>query len=231
MIIKNRDGNNLSAIEQRPEDANGIVVMCHGFTSRKERLPYAMLAESLEKRGIASLRYDAFGHGESYGDIKNLTVSQATNDLLDVLNYAGNDFAKIGIMGTSFGGFVATLASARSDSVNALVLKAPAVNWQDRWERKFGKKGILKWEKTGFTEHKNKQGTPNRMSYGLYEDLLKLKPYDEAEHVNCPTLIVQGTEDIHVLQEDNEKLQKAIPNCELKLLKELIISLRALTLN
>ncbi len=72
-------GTRLSGVLSMPagqsEIDTPVVLCCHGFMSNKERSTYMDLATGLEKKGIACYRFDMRGHGESEGDISDLTLS------------------------------------------------------------------------------------------------------------------------------------------------------------
>ena len=62
----------LAAIIQKPELKQGekcpMVIICHGFNGNKNAQILQLLADSLQRRGIASIRFDFNGHGESEGE-------------------------------------------------------------------------------------------------------------------------------------------------------------------
>lgn len=100
-----------------PEDgANGpAVVMLHGFGSSRDEVGglFALQAEALAAEGIASLRIDFRGYGESSGDMADTTLEGLVADAAAVRSYLaevdGVDAARIGVIGYSFGAAVAML--------------------------------------------------------------------------------------------------------------------------
>lgn len=80
-----RDGLTLRGTLLRPEGVEKcpITVIFHGLmgdrAANRESM-HSMLAEKLLKRGIASVRFDFSGHGESDGDFSDMTV---LGELLD----------------------------------------------------------------------------------------------------------------------------------------------------
>ncbi|MCR6633515.1 alpha/beta fold hydrolase [Devosia sp.] len=100
-----------------PEDgANGpAVVMLHGFGSSRDEVGglFAMQAEALAAEGIASLRIDFRGYGESSGDMADTTLEGLVADAAAARSYLaevdGVDAARIGVIGYSFGAAVAML--------------------------------------------------------------------------------------------------------------------------
>ena len=91
---------------------------------------YVDLAEQLADAGIASLRFDFFGAGESSGSFSEMTVSTQRADALAAFQWLQNhpsiDATRIALYGRSFGGAIATLtAAARCREVASLALWAP----------------------------------------------------------------------------------------------------------
>lgn len=104
------------------------VLMLHGFGSSKDEVGgmYAREAAALAEKGIASLRIDFAGFGKSDGDTGSTTIDAqlATAKMaLDVLKKTdGVDPARVGVLGFSLGGGVATLlAGGQGSGVKSLV--------------------------------------------------------------------------------------------------------------
>lgn len=90
--------------------------------------PFLVLSDYLTRHGIAVLRYDDRGVGESTGDFAAATTEDFTTDALAAVSYLktrpriASD--KIGILGHSEGGLVAPLGAVRSSRVAFIVLLA-----------------------------------------------------------------------------------------------------------
>jgi pimeloyl-ACP methyl ester carboxylesterase len=89
---------------------------------------YRLLAEGLAARGIASLRFDKRGIGQSTSSVKDesqLTMQTFADDVIALTNVLRNDnrFSKLVLAGHSEGGVTALLA-ARSVPVDGLALLA-----------------------------------------------------------------------------------------------------------
>ncbi len=103
------------------------VVFYHGRGSSRKR--YLEISERLSEKGIMALAFDFRGCGESDGVFKNQTQRMGIDDAragLDFLLKQNIDEKRIGILGTSFGGFVAAILMNDFD-VKSLVLRAPAI--------------------------------------------------------------------------------------------------------
>ena len=110
-----------------------IVCIFHGFAGNKmePHFIFVKLSRLLEAKGIGSVRFDFAGSGESDGDFIDMTISKELKDANNILDYVKSldfvDTTKIGLLGLSMGGAVASmLAGDRKDDVKSLCLWAPA---------------------------------------------------------------------------------------------------------
>ncbi len=133
------DHGHLAAVIQKPHTRPGkripLVIICHGFTADKEGTLLRVLADSLEAHGIASLRFDFNGHGQSEGRFEDMTVPGEIEDARRVAAYAHSLpwVGQVVMAGHSQGGVVAAMASALlgKRQVAARILLAPAAVLRD----------------------------------------------------------------------------------------------------
>ena len=110
-----------------------VMVSGSGPQDRNETIgrhkPFEVIAHDLAKNGIASLRYDDRGVGESTGDFLNATSEDFAKDALAVWAHAKTipeiNSAKIGILGHSEGGLVGPMAAVWEPGIAFLILIAP----------------------------------------------------------------------------------------------------------
>ncbi|MFC1648009.1 alpha/beta hydrolase [Nanoarchaeota archaeon] len=214
ILISNSQHQQLKAILDKASSEK-IVILCHGFTSNKSRTTYTELAKLLTERGISVFRFDFMGHGESYGKIEDMTISQHVKDFQDVLAHVKSlGFTSIGVFGSSMGGLTALLGVARSEGIKCIALKAPAANWKPKLESTLDK-SLDEWKESGFAYYTTgRHGNKTRLNYSLYEDLLTFDTFEEAKDIKCPVLVVVGDEDASVPVADCEKLSESIEDCE-----------------
>jgi hypothetical protein len=213
MIIKDPAGHQVSAILTEPAGHTGrAVVLCHGFLSSKNSSTNKALTRGLIEGGIATFRFDFFGHGESQGPFDQLTTTLAIGQAMaavDLLKSRG--FARLGLMGSSFGGLVSILTAAQRRDLRCLALKCPVVDFGEELRLEFGDAEIQRWKETGTIP--NILGGPGRvkLAFAFYEDCLNRIAYEPATHIIVPTLIVQGDKDEHVPLHQSQRLFDALP--------------------
>jgi len=119
------------------------VLFCHGFAGNKVgfQRQHVRVAEQLAEEGIAVLRFDYRGCGDSEGDLQEMMFSSNINDALVAFEYLkGQSFVdseRMGILGRSLGGAIAIHIALTCRNVKSLALWAPASNtgeWSRSWE-------------------------------------------------------------------------------------------------
>lgn len=102
-------------------------LFAHCFTCSKDILPARRIAARLTGAGIAVLRFDFAGLGQSEGAFEATTFSSNVDDLLAACAYlSGRDMAPSLLIGHSLGGAAVLKAAAQMDNVKGVVtLGAP----------------------------------------------------------------------------------------------------------
>ena len=115
--------------------------------------PFRLLADYLSRRGFAVLRTDDRGWGLSSGDASLATTKDNTDDELAAVRYLRSrsdiDPTRVGIVGHSEGGMIASFAATRDPDLAFIVLLAgPGVSGQQIMRRQ--RKDI--WRASGLPE-------------------------------------------------------------------------------
>ena len=109
-----------------------ILITGSGPQNRNEELlghkSFLVLSDYFTKNGIAVLRYDDRGVGQSKGDFKTATSEDFATDVESAIAYLKTrkeiNKKKIGLIGHSEGGTIAPMVAAKSKDVNFIVLLA-----------------------------------------------------------------------------------------------------------
>jgi hypothetical protein len=105
------------------------VVACHGMGASKDSDKYLLLARTLPAAGLALARFDFRGSGESGGAHAEATVASRVADLEAVLDHLAARAeldGRLGLLGSSLGGFVALWVAARRAPLPVVTWNAPA---------------------------------------------------------------------------------------------------------
>lgn len=205
-------GHRIAAILASPDGPNtNIAILCHGFWSGKNSSTNKALTRLLTARGIATLRFDFFGQGESDGPFEAITVTIALGQADAAIQWAeAEGYRDIALVGSSFGGLIALLAAARHPTLRCLAVKCPVPDFPELLRLEFGDAGMAEWHRTDTIP--DLTGQPGRLAlrYAFYEDSLRYSGYDAAGSITAPTLIVQGDRDELVPLHQSHHLHKAL---------------------
>ncbi len=119
----------LAAVLHRPPGPlRGVALFAHCFTCSKDLRAARAISSSLASRGIATLRFDFTGLGESAGDFSETTFSTNLDDLVAAADWLRTELAAPTILvGHSLGGAAVLAAAHRIDEVKAVAtVGAPA---------------------------------------------------------------------------------------------------------
>lgn len=187
------------------------VAFCHGFTGNKgeaHRL-FVQVARAMAGSGIAALRFDFRGSGDSAGEFSTMTVAGEVADARAALRFLrrrrGIDAGRIGLLGMSMGGMVACLALADDPGVRAVVLWNPVAHPKALCEARYSEQsrqqlatlGVADWYGWAVGER-------------FIEELMTVDPLSAAARIAAPVLIVQATDDQTVPRACAEDYRRAM---------------------
>lgn len=209
---KTSEGLEMVGALSRSGGTDTCVIICHGFRSSKDSLKGRRLQEFFDTQDIASLRLDFYGHGESGGDWGDITLTRAVDQVVRASEALRPNFTRFALVGSSFGGAVALLATPRIGGLLCTALIAPVSDYSGRDERKLGPEGMDEWRRSGVREYPaNRGGGPYRLRYGFYEDALTHDEYAVARSITTPVLVVHGDADTSVPVDQSRRLAQELP--------------------
>lgn len=216
-----------------PEDKEGVPVVLiiagsgptdrNGNSMMLQANPYKMLADSLAERGIASLRYDKQGIGESAEAAiaeNNLRFENMVSDATEWIRYLKKKykFSSITILGHSQGSLLGMLA-AQEEPVDAYISLAGAGNSIDKILAKQLNTGApdfqedTEWILAALKKGDTTTDVPAQLMSIFRPSVqpfliswIKYDPAKEISKLNIPVLVIQGTTDIQVANEEAEAL-------------------------
>ncbi|GAA3931535.1 DUF3887 domain-containing protein [Chitinophaga oryziterrae] len=186
-----------------------------------------MMAEALEKAGIASLRYDKRGIGTS--DViqeKDLRFENMVDDAVSLIKMLKGSYAQVYVAGHSEGALVGMLAS--KTNVAGYISIAGAGEAADILLREqlnismpnsaVQASLLMDSLKKGYPV-KEPSGELNMLFHSSIQPYMtswmKYDPQQEIKKLKIPVLIIQGTTDIQVSTRDAALLKKAKPDATL----------------
>lgn len=198
-----------------------------------EHKPFAVIADALARQGIATLRYDDRGFGESTGDLVNVTTEDFKNDALAGVELLRKQFKHVGILGHSEGGTIGLMLAAEGKVDFVISLAGMVVSGektlleQNRWtlqqseysqdvidryctaleslfdELKVGRNPEPTVHDLPTELEKNLQLAQAQSSTPYMRHFLALDLSDRLGKITCPVLALNGTKDRQVNGEEN----------------------------
>jgi hypothetical protein len=190
-----------------------VVLLLHGFKSSRDEVVIPSVKEGVFRRaarvfadkGIASLRIDFMGSGDSEGDYADTTLQVQLADALAALDYLAArpdvDARKISIVGWSMGGAIAAVAAGRSrHRLASVTLWEASNNPAASMAFSFGPDFVLKALNGGDTPAvtKTSWGAEVRLKGAFFRSLAEIDPVAEIRTYHGPLLVTSGSEDTAV---------------------------------
>lgn len=184
-VVYQSNGADVYATVTMPKDSKNVpyVLICHGHGgTRSENGGLDAIAEALAEKGIASIRMDYPGCGDSKDQFRNnhlTNMIQYTEDAMQYMNeHYSVDKDSVGIFGYSMGGRISLeMLINKNNHFKGVCLLAPAADTEDlkklfgeakNWENL--KKGAQE-SKDGYVDFTTIYGQEQELSTKWFEDL------------------------------------------------------------
>lgn len=213
VTIETALGSVIGTLETPAGDLAPVVLLFHGFTGSRDELPvtgtveevFSRTARLLAEQGIASLRINFRGSGESPGAFSDTTFEGQIADGLAALDWPeanpGVDGQRLAVLGRSQGGLVATAVAGRSDKPDALVLWAAVASPEESFGGILGTETLQAGLIAGDTSVTVTLpwGAQIELMQGYFEGVATFDPPAELSSYAGPLMIAHGTLDTTVL--------------------------------
>lgn len=200
--FQNEEGHVLSGRLEMPVDEKPVAyaLFAHCFTCSKDYKSVTYISRTLAEQGIAVLRFDFTGLGESEGDFSDTNFSSNVDDLVAAARFLEEDYKGPALlMGHSFGGAAVLQAAARIPSSKAVVTIAAPCSPQHLERLVTGRREEL--EKHGEIEV-TIAGRPFRIKKQFVDDLETLRMDETIRNLGRALLVFHSPID-EVVSIDN----------------------------
>ena len=218
------------------------VVLAHGFAGAR----YPDMARHLAELGYGVLELDFRGYGQSGGARGHVIPREQVADLRGAVDWLAArsdiDAARIGVVGSSFGGSIAVMAAAEDARIKACVAGCPLAkgdsafrvqyDTQEKYERFLEKveakrrsnETLPRFDLVFIPEKLRgflPPGTPMEFYADTIDGFLSLNPMEVVGRIAPRPIYVIHAKDDHVVpvQDARELVARAGKNCELDLLE------------
>lgn len=200
-----------------------IMVTGSGPENRDEEVayhkPFAVIADRLARAGIATLRYDDRGVGNSVGgETKHTTSLDVAEDATAGIEWlrAQKRFKKVGLLGHSEGGLVAFMLAAQKKVDFIVSLAGPAVRGDSIVLYQAHTSGNPFAKNISAEQLRNMMKTNTWVTYFMDYD-----PTENITNTKCPVLALNGSKDCQVPAAMNiPVLRRLLPKNKKNVIKE-----------
>ncbi|QQO09164.1 alpha/beta hydrolase family protein [Breznakiella homolactica] len=204
-------------------DTYPVVILAHGHGGSKDEAGmFTILAEALAENGIASLRIDFPGCGDSTEDFtRNNRLSYMLADMRSAKEYLKGrpeaDMNRLGLLGYSMGGRIAALIAADDPDYGSVVFWSPAITpgpsdmytfMQLENDQQFNDLHI-RARQTGSATYTAVYGFEQTLGIGWFNDMVNFNPQDKFPLYRGAVLLITGSEDIIIPPARAEAILKA----------------------
>jgi len=133
-FIIGKSGKRIVGITERPDSPGKypVILMLHGFSGDHivSGFKFPRVSRLLVERGFVTVRFDFRGSGDSEGSFEDMSILTELSDAMEVFGYVKKkEFYnhKLGIIGYSMGGAVASLLAPKVKDTSAVCLWSPAI--------------------------------------------------------------------------------------------------------
>lgn len=129
------EGFRIAGVLHLPDQENPpCVIASHGLLSSKDSEKYITLGERMAEERMAMLRFDFRGIGESEGTDEDNTISRKIADLNAAIGFVRTSPGlgeRIGLIGSSLGGFLSLIRASGNEGIRAVVVWATPLHLDD----------------------------------------------------------------------------------------------------
>lgn len=196
------------------------ILYLHGFGSSQRGEKATWFRRWAAEEGIAFTSFDFRGHGESGGELGELTLTRNLADAGAALAWlAGHRPGPIVLFGSSMGAAAAMWLTVEPETpgggtavpdapagsplerIAGVLAVAPALTMERSLADRCGPEGLARWRETGRLRVETELMS-TELYWELMEDLARHPPERLAERYAAPTLVFQGMRDESVAWRD-----------------------------
>lgn len=190
------------------KDTDKIVIFVHGFImDRHSRGLFDDAIEKIRKLDYSVFAFDFSGCGES--DDESIDVDKQVDDLDSTIDYLYDlGYSEVALIGHSLGGLISFKVGEHRD-IKTIIAWAPVTDKKPNWHKKrYSNEQLKVFQEKGFLTINKDNGTSRNdfmISKQFIFDRAILNQEELLTSVECPVLMIQGTDDKYIPLEHTKK--------------------------
>ncbi len=187
-----------------------LFVTGSGAENRDEEIfdhkPFLVIADYLARHGIASLRYDDRGFGQSTGEMKDATTQDFAQDALAGVEMLRGmkEFGKVGVIGHSEGGSIAFILGAKNKIDFVISLAGVGVKGDTALAAQSNRALELMGSPMRVTTAQYRQQVA-QLNSAWINYFIDYDPIPDIQQTRCPVFALNGDKDVQVISSLNLK--------------------------
>jgi len=220
----NEHGEKLAGTLHLPEkSADRAVIWGHCFTCSRHTTVLRDISKKLEEKGIASLRFDFSGNGQSEGDFSHTSYSRHIAEMKQAVNFLSEKgFSCFAAGGHSMGAAIAVLAAERmaAESLNIKAVCALAGRLgTGKLSQIFTRDQMEELRQTGRVSFVSR-GRKLELREDFFTDMQKYDLAETVANLKIPLMVIHGDKDEVISVENALDAKKHNPCAELEIVRD-----------
>ncbi|CAI7832110.1 unnamed protein product [Closterium sp. NIES-54] len=197
-----------------------VVIICHGFRSTKLSSTVQKLSDAILAAGLATVRFDFSGNGESEGVFATGNYRHEAADLQSVVEWVRAQGRHVeAVIGHSKGGNCVVLYASLYKDMPKVINVSGRYDLSRGIRERFGEEGMAKLEKEGQLTQQDKYGSYIITKESIQERLATdMAAAARAIPPSCSVCTIHGSEDATVPVEDASSFHADVPNHHLHII-------------
>ncbi|MFP4347791.1 MAG: alpha/beta hydrolase family protein [Thermodesulfobacteriota bacterium] len=213
----NEAGEKIAGTLHMPDESTNCgVVLGHCFTCSRHISIIREISTVLAETGMAALRFDFSGNGQSEGDFSHTSYSKHIGEMEHAVRFfAEQGYTRFGLAGHSMGAAVAVLAGARLKDVSGVCALGGRMAGKESAPF-FGKEKMEELRRTGRL-HFESRGRGLELKENFFTDLQKYDLRETVRNFNPPLLVVHGDQDEIIPVENAREVESLNPDVDVEI--------------
>ncbi|HYG67882.1 MAG TPA: YqiA/YcfP family alpha/beta fold hydrolase [Anaeromyxobacteraceae bacterium] len=183
-----------------------MLLYLHGFASAPSSKKAQILKHRFAGRGVEMTLPDLTPGDDGFERSSPSSMLAIAEGLLDA------SAPPHAVMGSSLGGYLASVAASRDPTIAKLVLLAPAFRLFERWNGRLTADERERWRREGLEVDHHATGRKRRLGWQFHEDARGWPAFPE---VRVPALVFAGRRDETIPLEDIRAFCERTPTARL----------------
>lgn len=220
----NEYGEKLAGTLHLPESpTDRAVIWGHCFTCSRHTTVLRDISKKLEERGIASLRFDFSGNGQSEGDFSHTSYTRHIAEMKQAMTFLSqHGFVRFAAGGHSMGAAIALLAADRlageSLSIRAVCALAGRLG-RGKISQLFSDQQMEELRQTGRVSFVSR-GRKLELGEDFFTDMQQYDPAAAVAGLKIPLMVIHGDKDEVIPVENALDAKEGNPDIELEIIPD-----------